>query len=85
MKGLLFTYLVTFLGVTGCVITPFYGFLAYVALALLRPEFLWSYSINGGRFSLTVAVAMFVSWGLRGFGRWDLGKARPVVLLFTGF
>lgn len=85
MKGLLFTYLLTFLGVTGCVITPFYGFLAYVALALLRPEFLWSHSVSGGRFSLIVALAMLVSWGLRGFGRWDLGKARPVVLLFTGF
>lgn len=85
MKGLVFTYLVTFLGVTGCVITPFYGFLAYVALALLRPDYLWSHSISGGRFSLIVALAMLVSWSLRGFGRWDLGKARPVVLLFTGF
>ncbi len=85
MKGLLFTWLLTFLGITGCVITPFYGFLAYVALALLRPEFLWSHSINGSRFSLIVAMAMLISWGIRGFGRWDLGKARPVVLLFTGF
>jgi len=85
VKGLLFTYMVTFLGVTGCVITPFYGFLAYVALALLRPDFLWAHSISGGRFSLIVAMAMLVSWMVHGFGRWDLGKARPVVLLFTGF
>lgn len=85
MKGLLFTYLITFLGVTGCVIRPYYGFLAYVALALLRPDFLWAHSVNGGRFSMIVAAAMMLSWGIRGFGNWDLGKGRPVVLLFCGF
>lgn len=85
MKGLILTCLITFFGVTGCVITPFYGFLAYVALALLRPDFLWAHSISGGRFSLIVAMAMLGGWMLRGFGRWDLGKARPVVFLFTGF
>lgn len=85
MKGLILTWLLTFLGVTGCVITPFYGLLVYVALALLRPDFLWSHSINGGRFSLIVAIAMLLSWGLRGFGRWDFGRGGPVVLLFTAF
>lgn len=85
MKGLLFTYLITFLGVTGCVIRPYYGFLAYVALAMLRPEFLWAHAISGGRFSMVVAMAMIVSWGLHGFGNWNLGKARPVILLFAGF
>ena len=85
MKGLILTYLLTFFGVTGCAITPFYGFLAYVALALLRPEFMWSHSISGGRYSLIVSIAMLISWMLLGRDRWDLGKARPVVLLFSGF
>ncbi|MEZ6063086.1 MAG: O-antigen ligase family protein [Planctomycetaceae bacterium] len=85
MKGLIFTWLITFLGVGGSIVSPFYGFLAYVALALLRPEFMWAHSIQGGRFSLIVAMAMLFSWGLRGFGNWNLGRAKPIVLLFIGF
>ena len=82
MKGLIFTYLITAFGVSGSLFSPFYGFLAYVALALLRPDSMWSHAIQGGRFSMIVAVAMLGSWVCRGFGNWDLGKARPVACLF---
>lgn len=85
MKGLLFTYLITFLGVSGSVFSPFYGLLAYVGLAILKPDALWAHSIQNGRFSLIVAMAMLASWALRGCGNWNLGKGRPVVLLFVGF
>lgn len=85
MKGLLFTYILTFLGVSGSVFSPFYGFLAYVALALVKPDAMWGHSIQNGRFSLIVALAMLVSWMFRGCGNWDLGKARPIVMLFVGF
>jgi len=85
MKGFVFTWLVTFLGVSGSVFNPFYGFLAYVALALLKPDSMWAHSIQGGRFSLIVAGAMLISWAFRGFGNWDLGKARPIVFLFVAF
>ena len=85
MKGLIFTYLITFLGVSGSVFSPFYGFLAYVALALLKPDAMWAHSIQNGRFSLIVALAMLVSWIFRGCGNWNLGRARPIVFLFVGF
>ena len=85
MKGLLFTYLLTFLGVSGSVFSPFYGLLAYVALAILKPDFLWQHSITNGRFSLIVAMAMLLSWLFRGCGNWNLGKGRPIVMLFSGF
>ena len=85
MKGLVFTYLITAFGVSSSLFSPFYGFLAYVALAMLRPDFLWAHSINGGRFSMIVAVAMLASWAFRGFGNWDLGKAKPIVVTFVGF
>ncbi|MEZ6122036.1 MAG: O-antigen ligase family protein [Planctomycetaceae bacterium] len=85
MKGLIFTYLLTFLGVSSSIISPFYGFLAYVALALLKPDALWEHSVHGGRFSLIVAAAMLASWLFRGCGNWDLGGARRVVFLFVGF
>ncbi len=85
MKGLILTYLITAFGVSSSLFSPFYGFLAYVSLAMLRPDFMWAHSISGGRFSMIVAVAMLSSWAFRGFGNWDLGKARPIVLLFVGF
>lgn len=85
MKGLIFTWLLTLLGASSCIITPFYGFLAYVALAILRPDFLWSSHISGGRFSLIVASAMLLSWTWHAFGNWRLGAARRIVLLFAGF
>src|SRR5690606_15900779 len=85
VKGLIFTWLLTLLGASSCIITPFYGFLAYVALAILRPDFLWSSHISGGRFSLIVASAMLLSWTWHAFGNWRLGAARRIVLLFAGF
>lgn len=85
MKGLLFTWLLTGMGVSSALFRPYYAFLAYVALALLKPDALWASHISNGRFSLIVAMAMLGSWVCRGFGNWNLGKARPVVLMFTGF
>lgn len=85
MKGLILTYLITGFGVSSSLICPYYGFLAYVALALLRPDSMWSHAIQGGRFSLIVAIAMLGSWAARGFGDWNLGKARPIVFLLMGF
>jgi probable O-glycosylation ligase (exosortase A-associated) len=84
VKGLIFTWLLTLLGVSTSFINPYYGFLAYVALAILRPDFLWSSHISGGRFSLIVAGAMLLNWGIRCCGNWNLGPARRVVLLFVG-
>ncbi len=85
MKGLLFTWLITFFGVTGSVFSPFYGLLAYVALAIVKPDSMWAHSVQNGRYSLIVAMAMLASWLFRGCGNWDLGRARPIVMLFGGF
>lgn len=84
MKGLIFTWLLTLVGVSSSFITPYYGFLAYVALAILRPDSLWSSHISGGRFSLIVAGGMLLSWIFRCCGNWDLGPARRVVTLLVG-
>ena len=85
MKGLIFTWLLTSFGVGSALIRPYYAFLVYVALALLKPGSLWASHISNGRFSLIVAIAMLGSWVCRGFGNWNLGRARPIVLLFVGF
>jgi probable O-glycosylation ligase (exosortase A-associated) len=85
VKGLIFTWLLTGVGVSSSLINPYYGFLTYVALAILRPDSLWSSHISGGRFSFIVAAAMLLSWAVRGFGNWQLGSARRSVMLFLGF
>lgn len=85
MKGLIFTWLLTVLGVGGSVFRPYYGFLAYVALAVLKPASLWSYSVGEGRQSLIVAAAMLGSWALHGCGNWNLGRARGIVMSFICF
>lgn len=85
MKGLIFTWLLTLLGVSASFIRPYHGFLVYVALAVLRPDALWSSHIQGGRFSLIVASAMLLNWFVRCCGNWDLGPARRVVLLLLGY
>lgn len=85
MKGLIFTWLLTALGVSGSVFRPYYGFLAYVALAILKPSFLWQHSVGGGRQSLMVAAAMLASWAMRGCGNWNMGKARLPVMAFICF
>lgn len=82
--GLIFTWVLTLFGVFSSIVSPFYGFLVYVSLALIRPESMWIGSVSG-RFSLIVALAMIVSWALRGFGNWNLGKARLITYLFVGF
>ncbi|MCA9035347.1 MAG: O-antigen ligase family protein [Planctomycetaceae bacterium] len=85
MKGLVFTWLLTVVGVSSSIVSPFYGFIAYVALAILKPDSLWEHSISGGRFSLIVAMSMLLSWGFRGCGNWNLGRARGITLCFIGF
>lgn len=85
MKGLIFTWLLTLLGVSASFIRPYHGFLVYVALAVLRPDALWSSHIQGGRFSMIVASAMLLNWFVRCCGNWNLGPARRVVLLLLGY
>ena len=71
MKGLIFTWLLTLLGVSASFIRPYHGFLVYVALAVLRPDALWSSHIQGGRFSMIVASAMLLNWFVRCCGNWS--------------
>ena len=38
-----------------------------VAFAILRPDFLWSFSVPQGRYSLIVALSLLAGWALHGF------------------
>jgi O-antigen ligase len=85
LKGLIFTWILTAVGVSTSFLNPFNGFLAYVALAILRPDSLWSSHITGGRFSFYVAAAMLLNWFVRCGGNWNLGPSRRITLLFVGY
>jgi O-antigen ligase len=64
---------------------PYSGFLIYVCFAIIKPDQLWSWSVPPGNYSRIVAVALLVGWGLNGFGKWNLGRARGIVLCLIGF
>jgi len=85
MKGLIFTYLLTYGGAFASLLNPFVGLLIYVCFAILRPEFLWHWSIPAGNYSRIVALGLLLGWLLNGCGRWDLGRATGIVVSLIAF
>jgi len=71
--GLVFTYALTYGGALLALFNPFYGLLVYVCFAIIRPEFMWSWSVPEGNYSRIVAMGLLVGWAIRGFGRWRFG------------
>jgi len=85
MKGLLLVYLMAYGGAIAALFNPYIGFLVYVSFAILRPEFVWPWSIEPGNFSLVVGLAMLAGWAFRGFGRWDFGRGKAVIFALIGY
>lgn len=93
MKGLIFTVALTYGGALMSLFKPFYGLLIYVCFAILRPEDMWSWSVQGGNYSRIIALAMLGGWlwhigltFLTGKGvNFRLGAGKPVALLFLAF
>jgi probable O-glycosylation ligase (exosortase A-associated) len=85
MKGLIFTYVLTYAGALIAVFNPFYGLLVYICFAIIRPESLWHWSVPEGNYSRIVAIALLGGWVLQGFGNWRLGRAWAIVLGLLGF
>ena len=79
MKGLLFTYLVTASGALMALFNPFYGLLAYVALAVVKPDAMWPWSVTSGRYSLIVALAMLVGWSYSRRSQIQFGRSGALV------
>lgn len=86
MKGLLFTYGLTYGGAVVSLFNPFVGLLIYICFAIMRPDFLWYWSVPfGGHYSRIVAVALLCGWALHGFGDWRLGRGRAIVAVLASF
>lgn len=85
MKGLLFTYALTYGGAVVSLFNPFYGLLIYICFAIIKPESLWHWVVPAGNYSRIVAIALLVGWAVNGFGNWSLGKAKLPVYCLIGF
>lgn len=85
MKGLLFTYGLTYGGAIAAVANPFIGLCIYVAFAILKPDALWQWSVAPGPYSKIVFAGTVLGWLLQGCGIWKAGRARIPVLCLAGF
>src|SRR5262245_21872457 len=84
--GLVFTYVLAWGGAAVSLVNPRIGVLVYVAFAILKPESLWSWSIQqGSGFSRVVAVALLAGWAFNKFGDWRFAQGRGVVWCLIGF
>ncbi len=85
MKSVLFTYAMTYGGSVVSLVRPWVGFLIYVCFGIIKPDSLWFWSVPQGNYSRIVALALLAGWALNGFGKWNLGKARGILLCLIGF
>ena len=85
MKGALFVYLMTYGGAVAALFNPFVGLLIYVSFAVLRPEYVWPWSVEPGNYSRIIGLALLAGWAFRGFGQWDLGRGKAVILALIGY
>ena len=88
-KGLLFTYLLTMVGIVFGILNPFVGLCAYICLAIINPTSLWFFSVpvkffGIAGYSFLVGVSMLVGWFFAGFGKWNFGqKVSTIVFLLV--
>lgn len=85
MKGLLFTYGMTAAGALFGLFCPFYGFLAYVSFAILKPDAMWPWSVPPARYSLAIVGCMMIGWVFTKQATFKLGRAIVPVMLISGF
>src|SRR5262249_48318823 len=85
MKGLLFTYALTYGGTLVALFNPFVGLLIYICFAIIRPESLWHWSVPAGNYSRILALGVLGSGARNGFGKWDFGRARPIVYALLAY
>ncbi len=65
MKQLILLSLMTVFGAVGALQTPFWGVLLYYTLAVLRPQHLWEWALDGNiRWSLLAAMITLISFWL---------------------
>lgn len=72
-------------GAIAALFNPFVGLLIYISFAILRPEFLWYWSVPQGQYSRVVALGLLAGWVVHGMGRWQFDRAGGVVAALIGY
>lgn len=85
MKGLLFTYLGTAGGAAVGLFNPWYALLVYISFALIKPEAMWPWAVQPGRYSLMIAASMLVGWCFTRKADFQFGKSFSVFGLLLAF
>jgi probable O-glycosylation ligase (exosortase A-associated) len=85
MMGLIFVNLMTYGGALVSLFNPFAGFLVFVSFGILKPEAVWPWSVAPGNNSRTIALALLAGWAMKGFGSWELGRSKPILLALVGY
>jgi O-antigen ligase len=85
MKGLIFTYVLTYGGALVAVFNPYVGLLIYICFAIIKPEAMWHWSVPIGNYSRIVAIGLLLGWLLNGLGNWSFGRAKPIVLALIAY
>jgi probable O-glycosylation ligase (exosortase A-associated) len=83
LKGLLFTYLMTYGGAAVSLFNPFVGLLVYICFTIISPPRLWFWEVPQGNYIRTVALALLAGWLMKGCGNWRLGQAWGMALAIT--
>jgi O-antigen ligase len=85
VKGLLFTYLLSYGGAVASLVNPFAGLLIYIVFGIIKPERTWYWSVPPGNYSRIVAIGLLTGWALVGFGSWRFGRARQIIVTLVLF
>jgi probable O-glycosylation ligase (exosortase A-associated) len=85
VKGIILSYLLVALGVTGSLWRPVIGLYVYIFFAVLRPRFLWGWVPGLNNLSDYVGWAMLIGWALHGFGSWRISRGKAPVVAFIFF
>jgi O-antigen ligase len=75
MRGLVFTYVLTFAGLFVSPFRPFVGLLVYVCFAIIKPDIMFHYSVPAASYSRMIFFALFIGWIIAGFGNRQFGRA----------
>ena len=90
MKGLFFTYSLTYGGAVVYLFYPFIGLLVYICFSIIKPPAMWYWAglhpppLEIG-YDRIVAIAMLIGWVIKGTGDWKLGRAGPIALCLVAF
>lgn len=74
MKGLILTYLITYVGAVASLRYPLIGFYIYAGFAVLRPQEIFKFAGDINSISLIIGTALLIGWAMQGFGSWRMGR-----------